>query len=189
VALPRRALRRRAFPCGRVDAAPVEFPLATAAQRAGDQNVLGPPWAASAPVEVPIRESPPIDDVVRSRGSIKLLDRTRSVCLELFRTSMLAATRGIDVPHVVAVHAVDGMAPGIYWWPETTPRRTGDIRDELYRLALEQGFAQEAAFVTIATSDVTSLGDRGYREAQLGAGLVEGRLHLLAYALGAARAA
>ena len=37
----------------------------------------------------------------------------------------------------------------------------------------------------IGAADVASLDDRGYREAQLAAGLVEGRLHLLAYALGA----
>jgi hypothetical protein len=34
-------------------------------------------------------------------------------------------------------------------------------------------------------TDVGSLDDRAYREAQLGAGIVEGRLHLLAYAMGA----
>jgi hypothetical protein len=38
----------------------------------------------------------------------------------------------------------------------------------------------------IAATDVRALDDREYREAQLAAGLVEGRLHLLAYALGAA---
>jgi hypothetical protein len=43
----------------------------------------------------------------------------------------------------------------------------------------------DAAFVVIAATDVGALDDRQYREAQLGAGLVEGRLHLLAYALGA----
>jgi hypothetical protein len=32
---------------------------------------------------------------------------------------------------------------------------------------------------------VCALDDRGYREAHLAAGIVEGRLHLLAYALGA----
>ena len=37
----------------------------------------------------------------------------------------------------------------------------------------------------IGAVDVGSLDDRAYREAQLAAGLVEGRLHLLAYALGA----
>ena len=34
------------------------------------------------------------------------------------------------------------------------------------------------------TTDAGRLDDRGYREAQLGAGLVEGRLHLAAFALG-----
>ena len=37
----------------------------------------------------------------------------------------------------------------------------------------------------IGVTDVSALDDREYREAQLAAGLVEGRLHLLAYALGA----
>jgi hypothetical protein len=37
----------------------------------------------------------------------------------------------------------------------------------------------------IAATDVGALDDREYREAHLAAGLVEGRLHLLAYSLGA----
>ena len=37
----------------------------------------------------------------------------------------------------------------------------------------------------ITATDVSALDDREYREAQLAAGLVEGRLHLLAYSLGA----
>jgi hypothetical protein len=171
---------------GRVDAAPVEFPLETAAQRAGDMDILGDPWDQTDPVETPITDGPPLDTVVRSKGSTRLLDRTKGVSLDMFRTSMLAAMRGIGVHHVVAVHAVDGVAPGIYRWPESEPRRAGDVRDELYRLAFEQELAQDAAFVTIGTADIGALDDRGYREAQLGAGIVEGRLHLLAYAMGAA---
>ena len=38
---------------GEVDADPLEFPLATAAQRAGDGEVLGEPWGRGEPVEVP----------------------------------------------------------------------------------------------------------------------------------------
>jgi hypothetical protein len=149
-------------------------------------DVLGAPWNRPDAVETPISDGPPVDTVVRSKGSTRLLDRTKSVSLEMFRTSMLAAMRGIDVSHTIAVHAIDGMAPGVYRWPETAPRRAGDVRDELYRLAFEQELAQDAAFVTIGTADVDALDDRSYREAQLGAGIVEGRLHLLAYALGAA---
>ena len=50
---------------------------------------------------------------------------------------------------------------------------------------MDQGLARDAAFVVIGAADVGTLDDRAYREAQLAAGLVEGRLHLLAYALGA----
>ena len=36
---------------GAVDAAPIEFPLVTLAQRAGDGDVLGEPWPVSAPLD------------------------------------------------------------------------------------------------------------------------------------------
>ncbi len=52
-------------------------------------------------------------------------------------------------------------------------------------MCLEQGLARDAAFVVIGATDVSALDDRAYREAQLAAGLVAGRLHLLAYSLGA----
>jgi hypothetical protein len=55
----------------------------------------------------------------------------------------------------------------------------------LYRVCLDQGLARDAAFVVIAATDIAALDDRQYREAHLAAGLVEGRLHLVAYALGA----
>jgi hypothetical protein len=50
---------------------------------------------------------------------------------------------------------------------------------------MDQGLARDAAFVVIGAADIGALDDRAYRGAQLAAGLVEGRLHLLAYALGA----
>jgi nitroreductase family protein len=171
---------------GRVDLSPIEFPLETAAQRAGDLEALGEPWPRPDAVQTPIEKGPPIDDVIMSKGSTRLLDRTKSLSRDVFETSMLAAMRGIDIAHMVAVHAVDGVAPGIYRWPERSPRRGGDMRDELYRLAFEQELAQAAAFVTIGIADIGAMDDRSYREAQLAAGIVEGRLHLLAYAMGAA---
>jgi hypothetical protein len=86
----------------------------------------------------------------------------------------------------VAVHDVTGLAPGLYRWPDlTAPLRAGNLRGELYRIALDQSLARDAAFVVIAATSVAGLSDHQYREAQLAAGLVEGRLHLAAYALGA----
>jgi hypothetical protein len=114
------------------------------------------------------------------------MDPTRGLEEPVLRTSVTAATRGIGVPHRVIVNDVDGLAPGVYRWPDlSAPARPGELRPDLYRVCLRQGLPRDAAFVAIGTTVVAALDDREYREAQLAAGLVEGRLHLLAYALGA----
>jgi hypothetical protein len=171
---------------GQVDAAPLELPLATAAQRAGDADALGEPWDRGAPVEVPEQGSKPLEQVVLSRSSQRRMDPAQSLSENVARTALGVALRGIDIPHFVVVHAVDGVEPGVYRWPElTVPVRAGELRRELYRVALDQGLPRDAAFVVIGTADLSALDDREYRETQLAAGLVEGRLHLAAYALGA----
>src|SRR3984885_12056777 len=171
---------------GEVDTAPVEFPLVTSAQRAGARDRLGPPWDRGAPGDVPVLASAPLDSVVLARGSQRRMDRTRDLPESLLRTSMGVALRGISLPHWVAVHDVEGLAPGVYRWPDLfAPARAGALRDELYRVCLDQPLARDAAFVVIAAADMDGFDDRDYREAQLAAGLAEGRLHLAAYALGA----
>jgi hypothetical protein len=84
---------------------------------------------------------------------------------------------------------VAGLAPGIYRWPQLDKPVRSDsqaqMRAELYRVCLEQALGRDAAFVVIAATEVSRLSDREYREAQLAAGIAEGRLHLAAYALGA----
>jgi hypothetical protein len=168
------------------DLPPVEFPLCTAAQRAGDRDTLGEPWPQGDPLtEVP--ESDPLDAVVLRRGSQRLMDRTRTVPRALLEWSMTAALRGVDVPHWVAVHGVDDVPPGIHRWPGLAePVRGGDLRAELERVSLGQTLSADAAYVAIAAVAGRELDDRGYRAAQLAAGLAEGRLHLAAYALGVA---
>jgi SagB-type dehydrogenase family enzyme len=167
---------------GATDRAPLEFPLVTAAQRAGRLGEWGDPWPPGEPTEAPA-DGPTLDDVIRRRSSQRLMDPTGSLPRSLLTASMAAAMRGIDVPHWVVVHAVDDMDPGIYRWPNLeTPVRAGEFRGELYRVALDQGLPRDAAFVVIAGSRIADLDDRGYREAQLAAGIVEGRLHLAAYA-------
>jgi hypothetical protein len=171
---------------GQVDAAPVEFPLITAAQRAGDGDQLGPPQDRGAPVQVPDVASAPVEDVILARGSARRMDGSRSLPRSLLCTAMGVAVRGVSVPHRVVVHDVTGLAPGIYRWPDlSAPARAGMFRDVLYRVCLRQALPRDAAFVVIAAADLSELDDRQYREAQLAAGLAEGRLHLAAYALGA----
>lgn len=165
--------------------AAVEFPLCTEAQRAGDRNDLGTPWP-EAPRLPEIAQSPSLDEVILRRGSQRLMDRNATLPRRLLEWPMRAAMRGIDVPHWVVVHGVDDVAPGVYRWPDLeTPVRAGSMRDELFRIALDQSLAADAAYVVISAIDGADLDDRSYRDAQLAAGIVEGRLHLAAYALGA----
>ncbi|WP_035858810.1 hypothetical protein [Cryptosporangium arvum] len=160
----------------------VEFPLATAAQCAGERDVLGEPW----PDGPPLPDAPPsgtLDDVIRRRGSQRLMDRGRTLSRAQLDWPLRAALRGITVPHWVVVHGVDDVAPGVYRWPDAV--HTADLRAETTRVCLDQELGGDAAYVVIAAVPDADLDDRTYRDAQLAAGLVEGRLHLAAYALGA----
>ncbi len=133
-----------------------------------------------------MQESGSVEAVVLQRSSQRRMDPTRGLPESMLRTSLGAALRGVALPHYVVVNDIEGLEPGVYRWPDlSAPVRPGALRDELYRVCLEQGLPRDAAFVVIAATDVGALDDREYREAQLGAGLVEGTLHLLAYALGA----
>lgn len=163
----------------------VEFPLCTQAQRAGDSDEPGPAWPVG-PVLAEVPESPMLDEVILRRGSQRLMDRNVKLPRRLLDWPMRAAMRGIEVPHWVVVHGVEDTVPGIYRWPDLdTPQRQAELRDELLRVGLDQYLAADAGYVVIGAIDGAELDDRGYREAQLAAGLVEGRLHLAAYALGA----
>ena len=161
----------------------VEYPLVTAAQRAGDTDALGEAWSVGG-VLPSWPASGSLDSVVLRRGSQRRMDRSASLPREVLEWSMAAAMRGIEVPHWVAVHAVDGVEPGVYAWPLSLVA-AGDVRDELERICLDQQLGSECCFVVIGAVSFDGLTDRGYREAQLAGGLVEGRLHLAAYALGA----
>ena len=164
---------------------PVELPLCTQAQRAGERDELGGPWP-DGPALADVPPGPSLDEVIRRRGSQRLMDRSRTLPRDLLEWPMAAATRGIGVRHWVAVHGVDDTTPGLYRWPDlSTPLRSADLRDELLRICLDQYLAADASYVAISAAPLSALDDRSYRDAQLAAGLVEGRLHLAAYALGA----
>ncbi|MGH2753819.1 MAG: hypothetical protein ACRDLB_05240, partial [Actinomycetota bacterium] len=164
---------------------PVELPLCTTAQRAGERDELGAPWPQGA-VLSDVPPSTSLDEIVRRRGSQRLMDRSLTLPRPLLEWPMAAAMRGVEVPHWIAVHGVDDLTPGLYRWPELSmPLRTEDLRDALMRISLDQTLAADAAYVAIAAAPLSTLDDRTYRDAQLTAGLVEGRLHLAAYALGA----
>jgi SagB-type dehydrogenase family enzyme len=170
---------------GVIDAAPVEFPLVTLTQHAGDADELGDPWPAGAPLAGEAPASPELDAVILQRGSTRLMDRTATVARDVFEFSLAASLRVARVPHFIAVHGVEGLDPGLYRWPDViNPLRREPLREKLLRVCWDMDLGRDAAFVVMGAIDIETLDDRGYREAQLDSGIVEGRLHLAAYALG-----
>ncbi len=163
----------------------IELPLCTLAQHAGFRTDLGDAWPAGRAIAVH-GSSDPLDTVILRRGSQRLMDPDRTLPRDSLVWPLQASMRGISVPHWVVVHGVDNTEPGIYRWPDlSTPIIAGDLREELLRICLDQNLGSDAAYVVIGAIPSGQLDDRSYRDAQLAAGIVEGRLHLAAYALGA----
>ncbi len=92
------------------------------------------------------------------------------------------------------VHAVEGIPPGAYRFDRARGAllllKRGDFRREAGRLGLDQPLAAEAAvnvyFLSRLEEVLGALEDRGYRAAELEAGVMGGRLYLAAYAQGLA---
>ena len=78
--------------------------------------------------------------MILQRGSTRLMDPAATVSRAVFEFAPAAALRGIDVPHFIAVHGVEGLAPGLYRWPDLDrPLRREPLREELLRGLLGSG--------------------------------------------------
>jgi hypothetical protein len=129
--------------------------------------------------------------------------RSRPRCARRFATVLDRGLRGVpfaghEGPHLalndvyVAVRAVDGVPAGAYHYRPGGPdgpalERVGDVdADAVEFAALGQSAAGEAAATVALCTDVDAVvdafGDRGYRLAQLEAGVALGRLYLATYA-------
>ena len=84
---------------GQTDRAPLEFPLVTAAQRAGERDSLGPLLGRGAPADVPLLDSPPVEEVIARRGSARRMDSGRGLPEGLLHACLGAAVRGIGLPN------------------------------------------------------------------------------------------
>ena len=170
---------------GEVDAAPLEFPLVTAAQRAGERDTLGTAWERGAPVEAsaeePIRSRRWCSSAGRRGAWTPTAACPRACCARRCWRRCAASSSRTSSRCTTSTGSRRGS-------PLAGPVVAGSRRRDAGR-ALRgvhgSRLARDAAFVVIAATDVGALDDREYREAQLAAGLVEGRLHLLAYGLGA----
>jgi hypothetical protein len=102
-----------------------------------------------------------------------------------------AAPRGTLLEHYLNVHAVEGVKPGKYRWINGGVASVGDVdspRKEGATLCFGQPLGGDSAYTVFHSALLDplldNLGSRGYRAAQLEAGIVSGRLALSAFALG-----
>ena len=167
------------------------FPLAEAAHAAGtlpDVEAVRA-WRAEPEGDEPRFERDEVVDAIRRRRSVRRYapdPLPRDELAELLRWA--EAPIPADVPRVVrealTVAAVDGLVAGTYdarleLLREHDERAT---RAQAYFVAMDQDHARAAAVNVFQLADldavVARLGDRGYRWAQLEAGIRAGRLQL-----------
>ena len=155
------------------------------------------PRRAPQPLPEPPRDSLPLGEAIQRRGSSRRFTHAPISAAQL-SAALWAATRPIaaDVPSglvdlYVIVNAVDGVAPGAYaFWPGHGLEliRAGEFRRESAYLALEQALGGDAAatiyFLAPLDAVLRVWGERGYRLANLEAGVAGGRAYLAAYSAG-----
>jgi SagB-type dehydrogenase family enzyme len=141
---------------------------------------------------------PDVEAVIRRRGSARRFAQTpipRGTLEAMLANAALPPDSDwgapVSRPYVI-VNAVDGLDSGAYVYEggALQPLRVGDYRAIAGHLDLDQELAEDAAVNIYMLADlravIGSLGERGYRAAQLDASLTAGKLYLWAYGSGIA---
>lgn len=141
----------------------------------------------------------PIEQVILRRGSTRAFAQI-PISFEHLSNILHLATRGIpadfDAPGALLndlyliVNDVAGLTPGAYFYHRGKQGlellRTGNFRKMAAYLALEQQLPGDASAAVFFLADLRNIlqrfGNRGYRAAQLEAGILGGKLYLAAYA-------
>ena len=143
-----------------------------------------------------------IEFLIRRRGSTRLFKR-EPIGADTARWCLSVASRPMPsdfcmpgstlLSHHVSVHAVEGVPSGRHFWNGRdfdlgTSEDAGAARADAQRLCLMQPLGGDSALTVFHSAGLAAvlatLGDRGYRAAQLEAGLAAGRLQLAAFSAG-----
>ena len=141
-----------------------------------------------------------IESVILRRGSTRQFSR-EPIAFEQLSTMLDRATRGISAdflqPHgsqlndlYLIINAVEGIEPGAYFYRpgshELECLKEEDFRGTAAHLGLDQALPGDASVAVFFLADLDAIlerfGNRGYRAAQLEAGIIGGKLYLTAYA-------
>jgi SagB-type dehydrogenase family enzyme len=142
----------------------------------------------------------PIEQVILRRGSSRQFTRT-PISLAQLSTILNRSTRGVPADFLdpmgiqlndlyLIVNAVEGLEAGAYVFHRDRGQlerlKRGDFRSEAGHLGLDQQLPADAAVDIFFLADLRLIfehfGNRGYRAAQLEAGILGGKIYLAAYA-------
>ena len=160
-----------------------------------------PPGLISLPEPLSVAGKPLGETIIR-RGSTRQFSG-QPISARALATALFHATRGIPADFLhgpghrlvdlyLIVNAVDGIASGAYcYWPEAHGLEqlgAGDFRGQAGYLCLEQALGSDASVVIFFLADLGRVlnvfGNRGYRLANLQAGIIGGKCYLGAYGQG-----
>jgi nitroreductase len=175
----------------------VTFPLALRAHESASLADAGAveQWRTPGSGEEPKLDRDALARAIRRRGSVRSYAENalpRDELAELLRWSEapISADATPVVRQLVTVAAVEGLEPGVYD-PDLNllaARDERELRKAAGFAAMEQQHPRDAAVNVFQLGDldaiVARLGDRGYRWAQLEAGIRAGRLQIGAFMRG-----
>ena len=171
--------------------------VAAASLEPPERAPLPAPEAMSRFDSIAPQEALTIDQTILRRGSTRVFARAPLPVREL--ATILASARvhpRADFPPLtdtyLIVNAVEGLASGAYHYRSESGDFEllvpGEFRAEAGYLCLEQRLGADCAALVAYMTDLErvlrALGNRGYRDAHLEAGVLGGRAYLAAYALG-----
>jgi SagB-type dehydrogenase family enzyme len=149
------------------------------------------------PAVLPHEDATGLGETILRRGSTRVFARDSIDAAELATIMATAkAPLHLDFPPMVEayliVNAVDGIEAGAYYYRRNARSfellKAGDFRAEAGYLCLEQPLGADCSalicYMTNLERVLEALGNRGYRDAHLEAGILGGRTYLSAYALG-----
>ncbi len=147
---------------------------------------------------VDLPESGPLGDTIAHRGSTRRFAREPMPAgrLEALLSAAMSPVRadygGGLIDTYLIVNASEGIAPGAYYYSPASGQlellQEGEFREEAGHLCFEQALGADASAVAYFMADLDSIlssfGNRGYRIAQLEAGIIGGRMYLATHSMG-----
>ncbi len=151
---------------------------------------------------IPTMESKSLHDTITNRGSTRRFQRTSLSQAHLIhllnsstnpaRSDFLNENRPSLLEFYFIVNSVTGVPSGAYYYSLNNNSlellNSGNFRSEAGHLCFEQALGYDSSVVAFIMADLTRLsteyGDRGYRAAQIEAGMRGGQLYLSAYSMG-----